>query len=728
MVLGGTAGKAAPRSLPLANSATVAGDLVEQGAKLTGAGAVTQSFLTGAGGPRGLMVLAAPDPPTGATAVAGNGQASVSFTPPVSNGGAPISSYLVTASPGGVTATGSSSPVVVTGLTNGVTYTFTVSASNAAGTSPDSAPSNAVTPMANWSQLGAKLAGADAFGFEVALSADGNTALVGSPGDNGQVGGAWVMTRSGDAWVQGPKLTGAGEAGEGLFGWIVSLSSDGNTALVGGPGDNNYAGAVWVFTRSDGVWDQQGQKLTGSVGAGAFGFALELSGDGNTAVVGSPFEDAARIFVRSGGSWSQQGQKLTGSGESGDSLFGSSVTLSGDGTTALVSGPGDNTQVGAVWVFSGAGGTWAQQGGKLTGSGESGRGTFGDSVALSASGSTALVGGSSDGAGVGAAWVFTRSGTAWAQQGPKLTAPFGTGTASFGYDVALSSDGSTALIGGPDDLGSKGAAWTFLRSGTTWTQPGGKLTGTGELGAGGFGTAVALSADGAIGLIGGSDDDNGAGATWTFVSPPPAAPTGVVATAVLGGASIAFGAPAGPVDAFSVTAQPGGATVTGAASPIVVTGLSSTTAYNFTVTASNIGGVGPPSAASNAVTPLGLPSVPLGVSAAGADGQATVTFTPPASDGGLPVLSYTVTASPGGQSASGLGSPITVHGLTNGVSYTFTVTATNGIGTGPPSASSTPVTPLAGPDRAGAEPPNPSPRPPVPEPPIAMPRAPIPGH
>ena len=292
MMLGGAAGKAAP-----ARS--------------------TAGFLAGAGGPREPMVLAAPEPPTAATAVAGNGQASVSFAPPASDGGAPISSYVVTASPGGVTATGSSSPIVVTGLTNGVTYTFTVSASNADGTSLASAPSNAVTPMANWSQLGAKLAGADAFGFEVALSADGNTALVGSPGDNGQVGGAWVLTRSDDAWVQGPKLTGAGEAGEGLFGWIVSLSSDGNTALVGGPGDNNYAGAAWVFTRSGGVWDQQGEKLTGSVGAGAFGFSLALSGDGNTAVVGSPFEDAARIFVRSGGSWSQQGPKLTGSGRAG---------------------------------------------------------------------------------------------------------------------------------------------------------------------------------------------------------------------------------------------------------------------------------------------------------------------------------------------------------------------------------------------------------------------------
>ena len=87
-----------------------------------------------------------PDAPTGASAAGGNGQAAVSFTPPVSNGGATISSYTVTALPV-VTASGSASPITVTGLTNGTPYTFTVTATNSV-MNGSSAPSNQVTPSA----------------------------------------------------------------------------------------------------------------------------------------------------------------------------------------------------------------------------------------------------------------------------------------------------------------------------------------------------------------------------------------------------------------------------------------------------------------------------------------------------------------------------------------------------------------------------------------------------
>lgn len=87
-----------------------------------------------------------PQPPTAVSAVAGTGQATVSFTPPTNNGGLPVTGYTVTASPGGQTATGSASPIAVTGLTNGTSYTFTVVATNAVGNSTQSAPSSPVTP------------------------------------------------------------------------------------------------------------------------------------------------------------------------------------------------------------------------------------------------------------------------------------------------------------------------------------------------------------------------------------------------------------------------------------------------------------------------------------------------------------------------------------------------------------------------------------------------------
>lgn len=90
----------------------------------------------------------APGAPTAVAATAGNGQATISFNPPASDGGSPITSYQVIASGGGPTASGTTSPITITGLANGTTYSFTVQAFNAVGPGPMSAPSNSVTPTA----------------------------------------------------------------------------------------------------------------------------------------------------------------------------------------------------------------------------------------------------------------------------------------------------------------------------------------------------------------------------------------------------------------------------------------------------------------------------------------------------------------------------------------------------------------------------------------------------
>jgi hypothetical protein len=217
----------------------------------------------------------------------------------------------------------------------------------------------------------------------------------------------------------------------------------------------------------------------------------------------------------------QQGEKLTGSGEdSGKVFFGWSVALSADGDTALIGGVLDNSHVGAAWVFTRSGSTWTQQGEKLTGGGESGDADFGTSVALSADGNTALVGGQEDDGHIGAAWVFTRSGSTWAPQGSKLTGGGESGEGSFGSSVALSAEGNTALIGGPGDSGGEGAAWVFTRSGSTWAPQGSKLTPGGEVESGSFGSSVALSAEGNTALIGGMEDNSGVGAAWVFANPP----------------------------------------------------------------------------------------------------------------------------------------------------------------------------------------------------------------
>jgi hypothetical protein len=396
-------------------------------------------------------------------------------------------------------------------------------------------------------QQGEKLTGgseSSEFGYSVALSADGETALVGDAGYGGEVGAAWIFVRSGSTWTQqGEKLTPNGATGRfgARFGFSVALSADGNTAMIGGPHDksNPSLGAVWVFTRSGTTWTQGPSLLTANsqTEGQEFGWSVVLSADGNTALIGGANaywweQGAAWVFTRSGETWTQQGEALTSGGGSGQAGFGESLALSADGNTALIGNPADNGELGSASVFTRSGETWSQQGAKLTGGGETGTyADFGHSVALSADGNTALIGGEADDHDIGAAWVFTRSEETWAQQGEKLTASEEIGEGNFGSSVALSSDGNTALIGGYYDNKGIGAAWEFTRSGSTWTQQGEKLTAKDESGNGLFGWRVALSSEANTALITGIGDANNRGAAWAFVSKEPTVPAIVTTSA-----------------------------------------------------------------------------------------------------------------------------------------------------------------------------------------------------
>jgi FG-GAP repeat len=330
-------------------------------------------------------------------------------------------------------------------------------------------------------------------GSSVSLSADGNTTIVGGPTDNfpipggqGPAGAAWVFTRSRGVWSQqGPKLVGTGVLGfYAEQGSSVALSADGNTAIVGGPADETSigAGAAWIYTRSGGLWTQQAKLVgAGAVGGASQGASVSLSADGNTAILGGFWDNrvtpggnfsigAAWVFTRSGGTWTQQA-KLVGTGAIGYAGQGYSVSLSADGNTAIVGGPFDDNGgiafggTGAAWVFTRLDGVWTQQT-KLVGTEAVGPANQGISVSLSGDGDTAIVGARTDnsaGFEVGATWVFTRSHGVWSQLGGKLVGTGTIGRAWQGNSVSIASDGNTAMVGGPRDNNDFGAAWVFSR-------------------------------------------------------------------------------------------------------------------------------------------------------------------------------------------------------------------------------------------------------------------------
>lgn len=192
----------------------------------------------------------------------------------------------------------------------------------------------------------------------------------------------------------------------------------------------------------------------------------------------------------------------------------------------------------------------------------------------------------------------------------------------------------------------------------------------------------------------------GAGISFsTTAATVPGTPTIGTASAGNAQAVITFTVPVSDggsaITGYTVTSSPGGLTGTGTASPITVTSLTNGTTYTFTVTATNAIGTSMASSASNSVTPSTVPGAPtIGMASAG-NAQATITFSEPISNGGSAITGYTVTSNPGNITGAGIASPIIITSLTNGTAYTFTVTATNAIGTSAASSASNSVTPTA---------------------------------
>jgi phosphohistidine swiveling domain-containing protein len=330
----------------------------------------------------------------------------------------------------------------------------------------------------------------------------------------------WALTP-----VEVAKLIASDGAAGDDFGKSVAV--DGDTVLIGAPYDDDnglQSGSAYIFTRRGGVWTERA-KLTASDATANdfFGYAVAL--DGDTALIGAAYEGdngigsgSAYVFTRSGGVWAEQAKLTSSDAAKGDNI-GLSVVIDGD--TALIGTPvtddSSGSVSGAAYVFTRNAEVWTQQA-KLTASDAASGDCLGFSVALA--GDTALIGAMYEGANgfwSGSAYVFTRSAAVWTEQA-KLTASDGAVGDNFGWSVALSD--STALIGahydGDSDGSETGSAYVFTRNAGVWTQQA-KLTAADASSFDYFGEAVAIDGDAA--LIGANgDDDNGmsSGSAYIF--------------------------------------------------------------------------------------------------------------------------------------------------------------------------------------------------------------------
>ena len=469
-------------------------------------------------------------------------------------------------------------------------------------------------------------------GNSIAISRDGRTMAIGAPHESGGAtgvngdpddngvfgsGAVYVFVRDGGAWVQQAYVKASNTGLLDHFGSSVALSSDGNTMAVaahfesggatgidGDQGDDSVpqSGAVYIFTREGENWTQQSYIKASNTGRAPvgddlgdgdqFGYAIALSGDGDTLAVGAIAEDsgartidgdqaddsvistgAVYVFTRAAGRWEQQAYLKASNSDQGD-LFGFAVAISADGDTLVASsydedggtrvinGPADDNSrraSGALFVFERDGDVWTETT-YLKGSKNEETDQLGYSVSISDDGNTIASGvgdedcltpgvnpsGCADDSmpqtggnvWVGAAYVFVRSGDTWAEQAfIKATNPRPYN--SFGVKIALSGDGNTLAVPayledegargiyGPepsplmivpnldpwreeiDQAVESGAVYLYTRDGETWSPRAYIKASNADIGDE-FGSAVALSVDGRLLAVGAHNESSAA--------------------------------------------------------------------------------------------------------------------------------------------------------------------------------------------------------------------------
>ncbi len=445
----------------------------------------------------------------------------------------------------------------------------------------------------------------DNMGYSVAVS--GDTAVVGAYLNDeaaaNDAGSVYVFIRGGgNSWTRQQRLVASTPTVNANYGYSVTVSGD--TMAVGAPFEGG-SGAVYVYTRSAGVWTLQQRLVSTDILPGDnFGFSVAL--DANTLVAGANLDSiptlnagSAYVFTRSAGTWTQQQRLIASDAATGDQ-FGNAVSISGE--RIVVGAPKDSNafgiQAGGAYAYTRNTGVWTQTA-KLTPPTGTTEDEFGASVSIS--GTSALIGqpffNGVPGSNSGRASVFLETTGTWNFQAHLLASDTAVDD-FFGHSVAISGD--LAVVGAyVDDLAdvvNAGSAYVYRRTGTSWAQLDKYIASDAALNDN-FGFGVALA--GGTAIVGAPMDDvtgvgNNSGSAYVFNNGTATTTTlNVSSNNIVFGqnltltAQVSGGTPTGTVNFLNGVATLGSAAVNGSGQAQLV--LNTPNAGNYSITANYAG-------------------------------------------------------------------------------------------------------------------------------------------